>query len=140
MKAALKVLKSRKGDMFITSSVIIFVVVVLLIITVNVFMVIGQIINLDYFSSELIETAAAAGRIGPEVDSRYNELCEQTGLTPTVTWTASYHNASKRTVQLADTISVKLSFETSLPAMGDFFELTIPLERTKSRLSKMYWK
>lgn len=140
MKQLTQILKCKRAEVFVSASAILMIVMMMLVITVNVFVVFGQQIQLDYFSNELLDTAAAYGRIGPEVSARFDELCDETGLTPSVSWDASYYSSSKRTVQLADPIELTLTYNATIPALGDAVGLTIPLRSRHSKLSKMFWK
>jgi hypothetical protein len=112
----------------------------MLVISINIFALIMEKQNLDYFAEELLNTASSYGRISTEVNSRYNELKAQTGLSPEVTWTATYYDSTDKKVQLADTIKVKLTFTTSFQGTGEFLPIPITLTAGGSTLSERYWK
>ncbi len=88
-----------------------------------------------------IDTAVATvtGRIGPEVEARFAELCAESGFTPTVQFSATYFDYATGKVQLGDVISVTLTTEMILPGFGGF-ELPFDVSVTQSGLSRMYWK
>ena len=131
---------SKQGGGYFDVCVMILVSIMVLVISINVFTLIIQKQNLDYFSKELLNTAATYGRISTEVNSRYTELQTQTGLSPIVTWTANYYNSTDKEVQLADTITVKLTFSTKFQGTGEFLPIPITLTAGGSTLSERYWK
>ena len=95
--------------------------------------------DMKYMCEELVKTATLNGKVGDEVDERFEELCAETGVRPRLTITATYFNATTKTVQLGDTITVKLTYETSLAGFGDF-ELPFEVSVSSSGLSRIYWK
>ena len=135
----MKILRSKKAEGYIDIAVAVLVIVFLLILILSVFSAATQAQDLKYICTELVETAALSGRIGSEVDARYAELCEETGLSPAMTFTAEYFETVTGKVQLGDTISCTLTMETSIMGFGAKifpFEMTA----TKSGLSQIYWK
>jgi hypothetical protein len=135
-----RIYKSKRGEGYIDVAVMVLVSVMTLVIAINVFALIIQKQNLDYFAKELLNTAATYGRISTEVNSRYNELKAQTGLSPEITWAATYFDSTDKKVQLADTIKVKLTFTTSFQGTGEFVPIPITLTAGGSTLSERYWK
>jgi hypothetical protein len=95
--------------------------------------------DMAYMTGELLEIATVMGRIGPEVESRFAELCAEVGFTPTVAFAATYFDYASGKVQLGDVISVTLTTEMILPGFGGF-ELPFDVSVTQSGLSRMYWK
>ena len=66
-------------------------------------------------------------------------ICEETGITPKVTWNTTYYNATKKQVQLGEIITCTLTHEITLQGFGTFtlpFSVTV----TQSGLSRVYWK
>ena len=95
--------------------------------------------DMRYMCEELIATATSTGKVGEEVEQRFAELCEETGITPTVTWNTTYYNAAKKQVQLGEIITCTLTHEITLQGFGTFtlpFSVTV----TQSGLSRVYWK
>ena len=92
-----------------------------------------------YMCNELLEVATVTGRIGPEVEARFAELCAESGFTPTVQFSATYFDYATGKVQLGDVISVTLTTEMIMPGFGGF-ELPFDVSVTQSGLSRMYWK
>jgi hypothetical protein len=95
--------------------------------------------TLNDFGSELAVTAGNAGCCsGDRVEARYNELVKATGLKPDVEYSAEYVDSSKRTVQYGGTITIKLSCDAKISALG--ISASVPLHITKTVESQQYWK
>lgn len=140
MKKCLDSLKSKRGDGYIDVAVMVLVSAMVLAIAVNIFGLVMQKQKLDYFAKELLSTAGVYGRISTETTSRYNELAEQTGLSPTVSWTAAYYDNVSKEVQLGDTIQLKLTSKVNFQGTGEFIPIPVTLISGGSTLSQRYWK
>ena len=95
--------------------------------------------DMTYMARELLEAATVSGRIGPEVEARFAELCAESGFTPTVSFSATYFDPITGKVQLGEVISVTLTTEMILPGFGGF-ELPFDVSVMQSGLSRVYWK
>lgn len=135
----IKALKNRKAEGYIDMAIAVLVIVFLLVLALSVFKLVTLKQDMKYMCEELVKTATLNGKVGEEVDERFEELCAETGVRPRLTITATYFNASTKTVQLGDTITVKLTYETSLVGFGDF-ELPFEASVSSSGLSRIYWK
>ena len=111
----------------------------LLVLTLNIFTFLTIKQDMDYFAKEMIFSATAYGKTIGEVATRYSELTAETGLPPTVTWQAAYFNASDKTVQYGDTITVTLTYQTYVKGFG-VFKIPVTLIAKHSGLSQKYWK
>ncbi len=134
-----KVLCNKRGEGYIDIAVAVLVIVFLLIFSVSIFSKIAVKQDIDYMCRELVETATTTGRIGPEFDARYEELCDEIGFRPTLSYSATYFSASAKKVQLGDVITVKLTYHTSLFGFGGTvfpFDVSV----MESGLSRVYWK
>ena len=79
------------------------------------------------------------GKIGDEVQARYDSLCEETGLMPDVVFETAYFDEDSGKVQFGDVISCTLTVESGLPGFGgELFAFT--MTATESGLSQIYWK
>ena len=136
----LTTLKNNRGDGYTDVVVMILASMMVLVITINIFALLMQKQKLDYFAKELLNTVGTYGRISAETDAQYNELKAQTGLSPAVTWTASYYDSATKEVQLGDTIKLKLSLSTSFKGTGEFMPIPVTLISGGSTLSERYWK
>ena len=135
----IKALKNRKAEGYIDVAIAVLVIVFLLVLALSVFKLVTLKQDMKYMCEELVKTATLNGKVGEEVDERFEELCAETGVRPRLTVTATYFNATTKTVQLGDTITVKLTYETSLAGSGDF-ELPFEVSVSSSGLSRIYWK
>ena len=135
----IKALKNRKAEGYIDVAIAVLVIVFLLVLALSVFKLVTLKQDMKYMCEELVKTATLNGKVGDEVDERFEELCAETGVRPRLTITATYFNATTKPVQLGDTITVKLTYETSLAGFGDF-ELPFEVSVSSSGLSRIYWK
>lgn len=133
------IFKSKRGEGYIDVVVSVLVSMMLLVLTLNVFTFLTIKQDMDYFAKEMIFSATTFGKTTGEVDTRYSELIAETGLPPTVTWQATYFNASAKTVQYGDTITVTLTYSTYVKGFG-VFKIPITLIAKHSGLSQKYWK
>jgi hypothetical protein len=132
-------IKSKRGDGYIDVVVGVLVSMMLLVLSLNVFSFLTVKQDMDYFAKEMIFSATAYGKTTGEVNTRNNELVAETGLNPTITWQTTYFNASAKTVQLGNTITVTLSYGTYVKGFG-VFRIPIMLTAKHSGLSQKYWK
>lgn len=135
----IRVLKNKRGEGYIDVAVAVLVIVFLLIFSVSIFSKIAVRQDLDYMCKELVEIATTTGKVGNEVNERYEQLCEEIGFRPTMTINADYYNSSDKTVQLGDVITVKLTYSTSLFGFGGSV-MPFDVSVKESGLSRIYWK
>ena len=134
-----KVLRNKRGEGYIDVAVAVLVIVFVLVFAVSIFQMITLKQDMKYMCKELVEVATVTGKVGTEVEQRYRELCAETGITPTVSFSAVYYETSSGKVQLGDTITCHLTYNATLQGFGDFklpFDITV----TESGLSRIYWK
>ncbi len=135
----MKGLRTKRAEGYVDVAVAVLVVSFLLVLLVSVFGLVSKKQDLRYMASELIDAATVSGSVGQEVQKRYAQLCEETGLHPSVNWTAAYYDAATGKVQLGDVISVSLETETSILGFGGGL-FPVKLTATASGLSEIYWK
>lgn len=128
-----------RGEGYIDVVVSVLVVMMLLVLTLNIFQFLTLKQDLDYFAKQMIASATVAGKTTAEPDNRYQELAEQTGLKPEYSWEAEYYNDVQRTVQYGDPITIKLKYHTKLQGFG-VFQIPVTLTVQQSGLSRQYWK
>jgi len=133
------VTKSKRGAAYIDVIVSVLVSMMMLVLALNVFSFLTVKQDMDFFAKEMIFSATAYGKTTGEVNTRNNELVVETGLDPTVTWKATYFNASDRTVQYGNTITVTLTYNTYVKGFG-VFKIPITLTAKHSGLSQKYFK
>lgn len=133
------VIKNKRGDGYIdvVISVLVSMMMIVLILNVFSFMTVKQ--DMDYFAKEMINCAAANGTTAGRVNTRYYELVAEIGIAPTVVWNTTYFNASQRTVQLGDTITVTLTLNSRVRGLG-VISIPVTLTAKNSGISQKYWK
>ena len=89
-------LSSRRAEGYIDVAITVLVITFLLALIVNVFSLVSKGQDMEYFARELCDVATHSGRIGVEVENRFNELCEETGLSPQYSFTTTYFNESDK--------------------------------------------
>lgn len=135
----MKKICNKKGEGYVDVAVAVLVISFLLILLVSVFGVIHQKQTLNQMAEQIAEIASINGCVDDEVMERYEQLCEQTGLTPTVTFDATYFDEDTGKVQLGDIISCTLTMETSLIGFGgELFPIDMTV--TASGVSQVYWR
>ena len=135
----LKTLKNKKAEGYIDVAVAVLVIAFVLILMISIWSMITLKQDMTYMARELVEAATVSGRIGPEVEARFAELCAESVFTPTVSFSATYFDPITGKVQLGEVISVTLTTEMILPGFGGF-ELPFDVSVTQSGLSRVYWK
>lgn len=139
MSKLLHIIKGNRGEGYIDVVISVLVMMMVMVLALNVFSFLTIKQDMDYFAKEMIYCATTYGRTTGEVDSRKAELIVETGLNPTVSWQTSYFNASAKTVQYGDTITVSLTYNTYIKGFG-VFKIPITLTAKYSGLSMKYWK
>ena len=130
---------NKKGEGYVDVAVAVLVISFLLILLVSVFGLMHQKQTLNQMCEQIVEIASIKGCVDDEVMERYEQLCEQTGLTPTVTFEATYFDEDTGKVQLGDVISCTLTMETSLIGFGgELFPIDMTV--TASGVSQVYWR
>ena len=130
---------NKRAEGYVDVAVAVLVISFLLILLVSVFGVIHQKQTLNQMAEQIVEIASINGCVDDEVMERYEQLCEQTGLTPTMTFEATYFDEDTGKVQLGDIISCTLTMETSLIGFGgELFPINMTV--TASGVSQVYWR
>jgi len=132
-------LRKKNAEGYIDVALTVLIVSFLLILMISVFGAVSQKQDLKYMCSELVEMATTTGKIGDEVQARYEALCLEKGITPNVMFETVYFDESNGKVQLGEIISCTLTMESGLPGFGDEW-FAIPMTVTESGLSQVYWK
>lgn len=134
----MKILKSKRGESYIEIVVSVLAVCMLMVLALNVFSFLKIKQDLDYMANEMLVTATTAGKTTEQPDIRYQDLKEETGLSPIYSWETAYLNNTAQTVQYGNPITITLTYRTELKGIG----ISIPVTMTvkKSGTSKVYWK
>lgn len=140
MKRLFKPFKTNKAEGYIDTVVCVMAAMMVIVLALNVFSFLTLKQDMDHFAKELIDTATTYGRTNEQATDRYNELCDELGISPSVSYSGTtYYNASTGKVQLGETIHVTLTYQTYVRGLG-VFKIPVTLKATFSGLSQKYWK
>ena len=135
-----KIMKSKRGEGYVDVVVGVLCATLLLVFILNAFSLLTTKMNMDHYTKELLKTATVDGQISTNVNTRRTQLTAETGINPTtVTWTATYFNATQRTVQFGDKIELTITYKTNFKGFG-IFQIPITMTSKHSGLSQRYWK
>ena len=73
----LKTLKNKKAEGYIDVAVAVLVIALVLVLIFSIWSMVTLKQDMAYMTGELLEIATVTGRIGPEVESRFAELCAE---------------------------------------------------------------
>ena len=135
----IKILKNKKAEGYIDVAVAVLVIAFILLLLISLWSIIIFNQDMKYMCNELLEAATISGRIGTEVDQRFEELCAEVGFRPSVQYAAEYFDTASGKVQLGKAITISLTHEIILPGFGGFSS-PIDITVTRSGLSRVYWK
>jgi hypothetical protein len=129
----IKKLKERKGDSFVGHAwgIILFAAVLGIVIGFTPYYFCKS--NQDTFANELCRTAELSGRIGSETEERAQELEQQFGLSPQITWSQTGN------IPLGTTVTVKL-YSVYNFKIGNLGSVSMPMNSKASGKSEEYWK
>ena len=134
------IIKNIRAEGYIDTVVCVIAAVMAIVLALNVFSFLSLKQDLDFFAKEMIDTATTFGRTKTEVSTRYNELAEEIGFSPTISYDGTnYYNNTTGKVQLGDKIIVTLTYKTYVRGLGAF-KIPITLIAKHSGLSQKYWK
>ena len=140
MKKFVRPFKTTKAEGYIDTVVCVMAAMMVIVLALNVFSFLTLKQNMDHFAKELIDTATTYGRTNEQATDRYNELCDELGISPLVSYSGTtYFNNSTEKVQLGETITVTLTYQTYVKGLG-VFKIPITLTAKFSGLSQKYWK
>lgn len=130
----LKLLRSQRGEGYVDVAVLVLCVMLVLAVAVSVMPVFITKNKLDTYASELCREAEIAGRVGTETTLRAQVLTEQTGLTPSITWSKTGR------IQLNEEFTVTLTTQADIGLFGGFGSFPVTLKAEASGKSEVYWK
>ena len=130
----LKLLRSQRGEGYVDVAVLVICVMLVLAVAISVMPVFITKNKLDTYASELCREAEIAGRVGTETTLRTQVLTEQTGLTPSITWSKTGR------IQLNEEFTVTLTTQADIGLFGGFGSFPVTLKAQASGKSEVYWK
>lgn len=90
--------------------------------------------QLDTFASELCREAELTGNVGTQTSLRAQELEEETGLHPNITWSQTGN------IQLDSTVTVTVSLQANIGLFSGFGSFPVTLTSKASGKSEVYHK
>lgn len=134
-----KIFTSRKGEGYIDVVIGIFALMMVLVISLNIFSLMTLRQDMDVICGQLIETATYEGAFNDAFDARCTELkTRYFGFSVTAS-ADEYYNATYKRVQLGDVMSVTVSVQTQVQGLGAF-RIPLTVNCTRSGISERYWK
>lgn len=134
-----RIIKSRKGEGYLDVILVVLSAMLVIALIIKVFPVFIAKHRMDTFASELCRTAEISGQVGHHTSAREAELVEQTGVKPTISWTADYVYGTKK-IQLNENITVELRYTVDIGLFGSFGSFPIELSARATGRSEVYWK
>jgi len=130
----LKLLRSQRGEGYVDVAVLVLCVMLVIAVAVSVLPVFITKNKLDTYASELCREAEIAGCVGTETTLRAQVLTEQTGLTPSITWSKTGR------IQLNEEFTVTLTTQADIGLFGGFGSFPVTLKAEASGKSEVYYK
>lgn len=130
----LKILRQKRGESYVDVAIIVLAAMLCIALVVQVAPVFIVKNQLDTFASELIREAEITGRIGSEISSRADELKNQLGINPTISWSKTGR------LQLDTDVTVTCTMTVNIGLFGGFGSFPIELTAKASGKSEVYWK
>jgi hypothetical protein len=129
----IKLLQSRRGEGYVDIIVVVLVIMLFVALAVKVFPVFIAKNQLDTFAAELAREAEIAGRVGSETTAKANQLKEQIGINPTISWSRTGN------IQLNGEVTLTLTLRHDI-GFFNFGSFPITLTSKATGKSEVYWK
>ncbi len=129
-----KLIRNKRGEGFVDVCVLVLAIVMVLALFVKVMPVFIAKQNLDTYAAELVRTAEVAGCVGSATTAKNNSLRNETGLTPSVSW-SRYGN-----IQLGQEVTVTLTYRMNIGLFGGFASFPVTLTEKATGTSEVYHK
>lgn len=129
-----RILKSRQGEGYIDTAVLVLCVMLVLAVAISVLPVFVTKNKLDTYAGELCREAEIVGRIGSETTLRAQMLTEMTGLSPNISWSETGK------IQLNEEFTVTVTIQMDLGLFGGFGSFPVTLKAQASGKSEVYHK
>ena len=133
-------LRDRRGEGYVETAVGVFVALLLVVFSLNVFRLYTLQSDLDLYAKQVLETACAYGTTGEAAIEREDELETALGISPDVSFAGTvYWVEGNPAVQYGETICVTAELRTDLLGFG-VLSVPVTLRAKASGLSRRYWK
>lgn len=128
------ILKSKQGEGYIDTAVLVLCVMLVLAVAISVLPVFVTKNKLDTYAGELCREAEIVGRIGSETTLRAQMLTEMTGLSPDISWSETGK------IQLNEEFTVTVTIQMDIGLFGGFGSFPVTLKAQASGKSEVYHK
>lgn len=132
-----KFLSNKKAAAHIDVIIGVFVVVMVIVITLNVFAFVTMKTQMDRIADTLIETATFAGGFGENFDRKVSELQEKHFKFDIIIDADAWYNEEYKRVQLGDGMSITIVAHSTLSGINIVFPMDLTVYR--SGISERYW-
>lgn len=129
------VLREKRGEGYIDIAVGVLCLMLVIALAVSLFPVFMAKQQLDRFADEIVRQAEIVG--STSVTRRIEELREETGLNPEISWDCDYFEGSK--IQLNGDISVTMTCRINL-GFFQFGSFPVEIRARASGKSEVYYK
>lgn len=134
-----KIMTSKKAEGYIDVVVGIFALMMVLVVTLNIYSFFTLKQDMDEICGQLIETATFNGCFDSEFDETVGSLQAQFFDFDVRTDAEEYYNATYERVQLGDRMDVYVSVRTYVQGLG-MFRIPVTVTSHRSGISEKYWK
>lgn len=130
----MKLLRSKRGEMLVTVSVVLMVAMTVVAFSTKLYPVFLHKQQLDTYAGELCRVAEISGRVGDETVAKEEKLDAEMKISPNVAW-----NTSGK-VQLNGEITVTCTMTENIGLWGGFGSFPITIQGRATGQSEVYWK
>lgn len=130
----MKLLKSKRGEFAVSTAVFLFLACLVIASVFYIFPCFTTKQQLDTYASELCRTAEVSGCVGDATDRRAQELTEDTGISPEITWSQTGE------IQEGQTVAVRCTVTKETGLWGGLGSFPVTLRGNASGKSEVYWK
>lgn len=130
----MKLLRSKRGEMLVTVSVVLMVAMTVVAFSTKLYPVFLHKQQLDTYAGELCRVAEISGRVGDETVAKEEKLDAEMKISPNVAW-----NTSGK-VQLNGEITVTCTMTENIGLWGGFGSFPITIQGCATGQSEVYWK
>lgn len=128
-----KIIKSKRGEGYVDVVVTVLVIMLLVALAVNVFPAFIIKNQLDTFAAELVREAEISGRIGTETTRKAEQLRNNIGISPAISWSRT----GNLQIDTEVTLTLTLRYDIGFFNFGSF---PVTLESRAIGKSEVYWK
>ena len=134
--------RDRRGDMYIELAVSLMVILSLVWGFIKFMPLYPIKQNVDYMANQLVRTIELTGEVGTEYYAELSRLKATTRLEPSINISATYiaDNKIQLRERLIVTVSVVEQIEIFSPAFTDPVTIDVPVSKTLTGMSEVYWK